>query len=194
MDYFGEKSAEFDSSGRVSPEEMEQLEQILMGLIDPGKKLKIAGTAAKRSGKTLMRIFDELMGRGVKQTDEVFARKPLDMSYITGKNPSAVTMKDVLKGTKKSLNIPAYERESLVLVKRVFSNLSKRKPSEAKNYGEAFPPIPVSLKYKIQDMGIKDKLLPTLIRQQGKAGPGIPSNRATSDIMKVLESIAESLK
>ena len=194
MDYFGEKSADFDSSGGLSPEEMVQLEQILMGLVDPGKKLKVAGTAVKRSGKTIMRIFDELIGRGAKQADDLVARKPLDVSYITGKNPNAVSMQDVLKGNKKDLDIPAFERQQLGFVKRVFSNLRQRKPYEVKNYSEAFPPMPLRLKYKAQDMGIKDKLLPTLIRQQGKAGPGIPSNRPTSDIMKVLESIAESFK
>tara|TARA_R110001592_G_scaffold188913_1_gene434343 strand:- start:272 stop:910 length:639 start_codon:yes stop_codon:yes gene_type:complete len=205
MDYFGEKSAEFDSSGRMSSEEMEQ---ILMGLIDPGKKLKLVGTAARRSGKTLLKIFDELIGRGPKQADDLVARKPIDTSYITGKNPNAVTMQDVLKGNKKSLDIPAFERQQLGLVKRTTvpasrkknvlsqddlfdANLKKNQSAIAKlllnrdtrTMGEIFDVSKRGTEY-----------LPALIRQQGKAGPGIPGNRAASDIMKILETIAENLK
>lgn len=206
MDYFGEKSAEFDSSGRVSPEEMEQLEQILMGLIDPGKKLKIAGTAAKRSGKTLMRIFDELIGRGPKQADDLVARKPIDTSYITGKNPNAVTMQDVLKGNKKSLDIPAFERQQLGLVKRVSSGKAPGKLSEEELLVNSIKKNETAIAKLLLNKDSRTvgdifdvskrgtEYFPALIRQQGKAGPGIPGNRPASDIMKILESIAESLK
>ena len=208
MDYFGEKSAEFDSSGGVSPEEMVQLEQILMGLVDPGKKLKVAGTAVKRSGKTLMRIFDELIGRGAKQADDLVARKPLDTSYITGKNPNAVTMQDVLKGNKKSLDIPAFERQQLGLVKRTTVPASRKKnvlsqddlfDANLKKNQSAIAKLLLNRDTKtigeIFDVSKRGtEYFPSVIRQQGKAGPGIPSDRAASDIMKVLESIAESFK
>ena len=206
MDYFGEKSAEFDSSGGLSPEEMVQLEQILMGLVDPVKKLKVAGTAVKRSGKTLMRIFDELIGRGAKQADDLVARKPLDVSYITGKNPNAVTMQDVLKGNKKSLDIPAFERQQLGLVKRVSSGKAPGKLSEEELLVNSIKKNEAAIAKLLLNKDSRTvgdifdvskrgtEYFPALIRQQGKAGPGIPSNRPTSDIMKVLESIAESFK
>ena len=206
MDYFGEKSAEFDSSGRVSPEEMEQLEQILMGLVDPGKKLKLAGTAAKRSGKTLMRIFDELMGRGAKQADDLVARKPIDTSYITGKNPNAVTMQDVLKGSQKSLNMPAFEREALGLVKRVSvgkstaKGLSKKQllensiKSNESQIAKLLYNQDRSLTGTIYDISKRGRdFLTAITKKQGLAGPGMPTYRAQSDIMKILESISKTL-
>tara|TARA_R100000742_G_C4270850_1_gene89626 strand:- start:371 stop:1183 length:813 start_codon:yes stop_codon:yes gene_type:complete len=251
MDYFGEKSSSWDEKEDlmdligVNPDTKQLLNTMLLLGIDPGKKKSLAmraGSAVKRSGKSLMDIFDEILGRGKKSMDEVTAYKPLDTSYITGRNPSAVTMQDILAGNKKSLDIPAFEREALGLTKRVSSGKAPVKPyresdrtretlaylenfkrylrAETKGMRKARGAGRLSEKelrenvlkknqadlakfmankdirrFNIKHPFIEDiperSFLPALIRQQGVSGPGMPSNRATSDIMKTLESISK---
>ena len=191
---------------------------LLLG-IDPGKKKKIAmkggksildlfnelmgkgakaSVAPQRSGKAILDLFDEMMGKGAKQVDDVVARKPLDTSYITGKNPNAVTMQDVLKGTKKSLDMPAFEREALGLVKRVSipagkgqANLSRQQLLQNAVKGNQ------SQIAKMRELGIgvedTGSFLPALIRQIGKAGPGMPNVKRQSDLMRILEEISNTL-
>jgi hypothetical protein len=215
LGYFGEKSSTYDEQSDlmdlmgVNPDTKQLLNTLLVLGIDPSKKkgaLIKAGAIAKRSGKSLMSIFDEILGRGTKQIDEVVARKPIDTSYITGKNPNAVTMQDVLEGSQKSLNIPAFEREALGLVKRVSvgksvsTGLSKKQllensvKSNESQIAKLLYNQDKSLTGRVYDISKRGRdFLPAITKKQGLAGPGMPTYRAQSDIMKILESISKTL-
>lgn len=206
LGYFGEKSSTYDEQSDlmdlmgVNPDTKQLLNTLLVLGIDPSKKkgaLIKAGAIAKRSGKSLMDIFDEFLGRGTKQIDEVVARKPIDTSYITGKNPSAVTMQDVLEGSQKSLNMPAFEREALGLVKRVSVGKSTAKGLSKKQLLENSIKSNESQIAKLlynQDRSLTGTIYDISKRGRDFLPAVIKKPRAQRDIMDILESISETLR
>jgi hypothetical protein len=112
---FGEKSAAFgEGARRLTEDELFQFAEFLLP-VGRVKKLKEAGS---RGVKVVRDLIDELMGKGKKVSGEVpVAKDPFDL--LPKKQDSGLTMKDILQGNQRAMDVPAFEREALGLTKRV---------------------------------------------------------------------------
>lgn len=112
---FGEKSAAFgEGVRRLTEDEMLEIASILL----PVGRTKVLKQAGSRGVKIIKDIFDEFIGKGKKMSGEVpVAKDPFRL--LPKRQDPGLTMRDILEGNQRAMNIPAYEREALGLTKRV---------------------------------------------------------------------------
>ena len=112
---FGEKNAAFgEGARRLTEDELFQFAEFLFP-VGRVEKLRKAG---KRGIKIITDLYDELMGKGKKMSGEVpVAKDPFDL--LPKRQDPGLTMRDVLAGNQRAMDVPAYEREALGLTKRV---------------------------------------------------------------------------
>jgi len=112
---FGEKNAAFgEGARRLTEDELFQFAEFLLP-VGRVKKLKEAGS---RGVKVIRDLIDEFMGKGKKVSGEVpVAKDPFDL--LPKKQDPGLTMKDILQGNQRAMDVPAFEREALGLTKRV---------------------------------------------------------------------------
>jgi len=112
---FGEKSAAFgEGARRLTDDELFEFATFLLP-VGRVKKLKQAGS---RGVKVVRDILDELMGKGKKVSGEVPVSKD-PFRLLPKKQDPGLTMRDILEGNKRAMDVPAFEREALGLTKRV---------------------------------------------------------------------------
>jgi len=112
---FGEKSAAFgEGVRRLTEDEILEIASILL----PVGRTKVLKQAGRRGVKIIKDIFDEFIGKGKKMSGEVpVAKDPFRL--LPKRQDPGLTMRDILEGNQRAMNIPAYEREALGLTKRV---------------------------------------------------------------------------
>ena len=112
---FGEKSAAFgEGARRLTEDEL----FTMAGFLLPAGRIKALKQAGSRGVKVVRDLIDELMGKGKKMSGEVpVAKDPFDL--LPKRQDPGLTMRDILAGNKRAMDVPAFEREALGLTKRV---------------------------------------------------------------------------
>ena len=112
---FGEKNAAFgEGVRRLTEDELFQFAEYLLP-VGRVKKLKEAGS---RGVKIIRDLYDEFIGKGKKMSGEVpVAKDPFDL--LPKRQDPGLTMRDILEGNKRAMDVPAYMRQDLGLTKRV---------------------------------------------------------------------------
>jgi len=112
---FGEKSAAFgEGARRLTEDEL----FTMAGFLLPAGKIKALKQAGSRGVKIVRDIVDELMGKGKKVSGEVPVSKD-PFRLLPKKQDPGLTMRDILQGNQRAMDVPAFEREALGLTKRV---------------------------------------------------------------------------
>lgn len=150
---FGEKSAAFgEGARRLTEDELFEFATFLLP-VGRVKKLKQAGS---RGVKVVRDIFDELMGKGKKVSGQVPVSKD-PFRLLPKKQDPGLTMKDILQGNQRAMDVPAFEREALGLTKRV------RIPGSKKNVETGAKSINEILRIEAPKTG--SEMLPSIQRQ-----------------------------
>ena len=150
---FGEKSAAFgEGARRLTEDELFEFATFLLP-VGRVKKLKQAGS---RGVKVVRDIFDELMGKGKKVSGQVPVSKD-PFRLLPKKQDPGLTMKDILQGNQRAMDVPAFEREALGLTKRV------RIPGSKKNVETGAKSVNEMLRIEAPKTG--SEMLPSIQRQ-----------------------------
>ena len=159
LNYFGNKSAEADSLvqnlnrqiedqrfGTIKPKMTymqkvkafndDPMNQMIMGLVEPGGGLKTVGKGLARGGKNIIDILREALGIGRKEMGDVLSR------YKRGVQPDFVTTNRVAKEGQQvipNLIQPKVSVNKLVKAEGPFKNLQEA------SVGKYFPSTDVNL-------------------------------------------------
>jgi len=150
---FGEKSAAFgEGARRLTEDEL----FTMAGFLLPAGRIKALKQAGSRGVKVVRDLIDELMGKGKKMSGEVpVAKDPFDL--LPKKQDPGLTMRDVLEGSQKAMDVPAYQREALGLTKRV------RIPGRKQNVETGAKSVNEILRIEAPKTG--SEMLPSIQRQ-----------------------------
>tara|TARA_R100000353_G_scaffold9914_2_gene11113 strand:- start:99 stop:971 length:873 start_codon:yes stop_codon:yes gene_type:complete len=150
---FGEKSAAFgEGARRLTEDEL----FTMAGFLLPAGRIKALKQAGSRGVKVVRDLIDELMGKGKKVSGEVpVAKDPFDL--LPKKQDPGLTMKDILQGNQRAMDVPAFEREALGLTKRV------RIPGRKQNVETGAKSVNEMLRIEAPKTG--SEMLPSIQRQ-----------------------------
>lgn len=150
---FGEKSAAFgEGARRLTEDEL----FTMAGFLLPAGRIKALKQAGSRGVKVVRDLIDELMGKGKKVSGEVpVAKDPFDL--LPKRQDPGLTMRDVLAGNQRAMDVPAYQREALGLTKRV------RIPGRKQNVETGAKSVNEMLRIEAPKTG--SEMLPSIQRQ-----------------------------
>lgn len=150
---FGEKSAAFgEGARRLTEDEL----FTMAGFLLPAGRIKALKQAGSRGVKVVRDLIDELMGKGKKVSGEVpVAKDPFDL--LPKRQDPGLTMRDVLAGNQRAMDVPAFEREALGLTKRV------RIPGRKQNVETGAKSVNEMLRIEAPKTG--SEMLPSIQRQ-----------------------------
>jgi hypothetical protein len=150
---FGEKNAAFgEGARRLTDDELFEFASFLLP-VGRIKKLKEAGS---RGVKIIRDLYEEFIGKGKKMSGEVpVAKDPFDL--LPKRQDPGLTMRDILEGSQRAMDVPAFEREALGLTKRV------RIPGRKQNVETGQQSINEILRLEAPKTG--SEMLPSIQRQ-----------------------------
>lgn len=150
---FGEKSAAFgEGARRLTEDEM----FMMAGFLLPAGKIKALKQAGSRGVRVIRDIVDEFMGKGKKMSGEVPVSKD-PFRLLPKRQDQGLTMRDILEGNQRAMDVPAFEREALGLTKRV------RIPGRKQNVETGQQSINEILRIEAPKSG--SEMLPSIQRQ-----------------------------